>query len=186
MPRPKKITQEPEIVLSEETNIETPIELETPPAQYLTPYFIEPLKDEEKEFAVKEVIVEEKKFDKDLILKNKFNVHKNDELVEIVDDNSEELEKYLELNKQELNDRIEDLWCVPNDPNDLIFFNFGEQKMIYRTYDSYFTLNGFAPVEPKITSWMQYYLKKHYPITPEEVAILLKGSLQYSFIPIKS
>ena len=186
MPRPKKITQEPEIVLSEETITETPDKAETPPSQYLKPYFIEPLVEDEKEISVKDIVIEEKTFDVDVTPTTKFNVHKNEEFIETVDDNSEELEKYLELNKKELNERIEDLWQVPKDPNDLIFFNFGEQKMIYRTYDSYFTINGFAPVEPKITSWMQYYLKKHYPITPEEVAILLKGSLQYSFIPIKS
>ena len=58
--------------------------------------------------------------------------------------------------------------------------------MNYTSYNAYFTQNGFAPKEPNIKSWMEYYLNIHNPITPEEIAIELKGSLQYSFIPIKS
>ena len=116
----------------------------------------------------------------------KFAVHLQGEYVETVDDQSPELFAYLDLNRAELDERIHELWQTPSDANDLIFFNFGQQKMNYNSYAAYFTQNGFAPVEPNVKSWMEYYLRIHNPITPEEIAIQLKGPLQYSFIPIKS
>ena len=39
-------------------------------------------------------------------------------------------------------------------------------------------LNGFAPIEPNIKSWMQYYLKIHNPITPEEIAIVEENTIK--------
>ncbi len=105
--------------------------------------------------------------------------------VETVSNNSEKLLNYLDSNRKQLDDWIEELNQVPSDPNDLIFINFGPQQRIYRTYDQYFTQNGYAPRPPAIKSWMEYYKRLHNPITDEEIAVELKGKLRYSFNPIK-
>jgi hypothetical protein len=105
--------------------------------------------------------------------------------IETVYNNSEQLFYYLEQNRKQLNDWIDELNQVPTDPNDLIFINFGTQQRIYRAYAQYFTQNGYAPRPPEINSWMEYYKKIHNSITDEEVAVELKGQLRYSFNPIK-
>ena len=99
--------------------------------------------------------------------------------------NSEKLFYYLEQNRKQLDEWIDELSQVPSDPNDLIFINFGPQQRVYRTYDQYFTQNGYAPKPPVINSWMEYYKRIHNPITEEEIAVELKGQLRYSFNPIK-
>ena len=114
-----------------------------------------------------------------------FEVFDNQEYVETVANNSDKLHHYLELNRKQLDEWIEELSQIPSDPNDLIFINFGHQQRIYRSYDQYFTQNGYAPREPRIKSWMEYYKKIHNPITEEEIAVELKGKLRYSFNPIK-
>ena len=193
MPRPKKVAPIEEPIVLEETVIEESqvvAETEKPPTQVLVPFFIQKVVDPEDLETVEaqeETLVQEEAFtQEELPSITKFEIYLNGEYVETVDDESAELLQYLELNRSELDSRIQELWQTPDDPNDLIFFNFGEQKMNYNSYNAYFNVNGFAPIEPKIKSWMEYYLNKHNPITEEEVAILLKGSLQYSFIPIKS
>jgi len=105
--------------------------------------------------------------------------------LETVPNNSEQLFYYLEQNRKQLNEWVDELNQVPSDPNDLIFINFGIQQRIYRAYDQYFTQNGYAPRPPVIKSWMEYYKKIHNPITDEEIAVELKGKLRYSFNPIK-
>lgn len=104
---------------------------------------------------------------------------------ETVLNNSEKLFYYLEQNRKQLDEWIDELSQVPSDPNDLIFINFGPQQRVYRTYDQYFTQNGYAPKPPVINSWMEYYKRIHNPITEEEIAVELKGQLRYSFNPIK-
>jgi hypothetical protein len=114
-----------------------------------------------------------------------FEVFDSGVYVETVSNNSEKLLNYLESNRKQLDEWIEELSQVPSDPNDLIFINFGAQQRIYRTYDQYFTQNGYAPRPPAIKSWMEYYKRLHNPITDEEIAVELKGKLRYSFNPIK-
>lgn len=212
MPRPKKVQPvveqpvEPNVeeLVVEDSSIEESISEQVdidgnPPTQYLQPYYIRSVSkvmdDDDDDVGINEVAASlhlnddtlvENSSDQTELASTKFAVYSNGEYVETVDDQSIELLKYLDLNRAELDNRIEELWQTPNDPNDLIFFNFGEQKMNYNSYYAYFNVNGFAPVEPRINSWMEYYLNKHSPITEEEIAIQLKGSLQYSFIPIKS
>ena len=209
MPRPKKVVATETIEtaventtneLLEEVEEKSPVQVqseEKPPEQFLIPFYIKALKtkddddedddegdiSDEISMTVSEASNEESISDQQF---TKFAVYSHQEYVTTVDDESAELLSFLEFNRAELDSRINELWQTPSDPNDLIFFNFGEQKMIYNSYNAYFNVNGFAPVEPSIKSWMEYYLNKHNPITPEEVAIQLKGPLQYSFIPIKS
>jgi hypothetical protein len=189
MPRPKKVNPIDELLVSEEILVEETqevLESEKPPTQVLIPFVIKKMVDtEDLEQTNNDIEVEQESILPENV-NTKFSIYSHGEYVETVDDNSPELNKYLELNRLELDNRINELWQSPSDPNDLIFFNFGQQKMNYNSYNSYFTQNGFAPKEPIIKSWMEYYLNVHNPITPEEIAIQLKGSLQYSFIPIKS
>lgn len=114
-----------------------------------------------------------------------FEVYEDGVLVDTVANDSEQLHNYLELNRKQLDEWIVELSQVPSDPNDLIFINFGNQQRIYRSYEQYFTQNGYAPREPQIKSWMEYYKKIHNPITEEEIAVELKGRLRYSFNPVK-
>lgn len=114
-----------------------------------------------------------------------FEVFDSGQYLETVANNSEKLLNYLELNRKQLDEWIHELSQIPSDPNDLVFINFGPQQRIYRTYEQYFTQNGYAPRPPVIESWMQYYKKIHNPITAEEIAVELKGKLRYSFNPIK-
>lgn len=198
MPRPKKNVPVEEVIVKtaeQEETVETNPVDEKPPTQILIPFYIKQTvnmdnDDIEFEFVSDESKVdsqsESKELELDQIVKTKFEIYSHGQHIDTVEDESPELIKYLEFNRSELNQRIEELWQTPSDPNDLIFFNFGEQKLNYNSYYAYFNQNGFAPVEPKINSWMEYYLKKHNPITEEEVVIQLKGPLQYSFIPIKS
>ena len=195
MPRPKKIVQVEEKLVTDETLVEQSQDItenEKPPTQVLIPFFIQRASDTQESNTTQSIesqTTEAEQIAKEPIeeeVVSKFEIHCDGQHIETVEDKSPELIKYLDLNRAELDERIQELWQTPTDPNDLIFFNFGEQKLIYNSYNSYFNLNGFAPVEPKVKSWMEYYLKKHNPITEEEVVIQLKGPLQYSFIPIKS
>ena len=196
MPRPKKVASTENL---EDTVTDSPVEVasvenqseEKPPEQILVPFYIKAVKsDDEDDMPIQMSMtvtdVELLEENQEVLSTTKFEVYSNGEYVETVDENSSELRNYLDLNRLELDNRIHELWQTPNDPNDLIFFNFGIQQMNYNSYAAYFNVNGFAPVEPKIKSWMEYYLRIHNPVTPEEIAIQLKGSLQYSFIPIKS
>ena len=200
MPRPKKVTSAENL---EETITDSVDEValaekqseEMPPEQILIPFHIKAIKnndeeDEEQDMPIQmSMNVSDIKLpeeNEETLTNTKFAVHLQGEYVETVDDQSPELFAYLDLNRAELDERIHELWQTPSDANDLIFFNFGQQKMNYNSYAAYFTQNGFAPVEPNVKSWMEYYLRIHNPITPEEIAIQLKGPLQYSFIPIKS
>jgi len=104
-------------------------------------------------------------------------------LVETVDDESERLFFYLGENKAQLQSWVDELSLATNNEEDLALFNTPDNGFVYKSLRQYFSQNGLAPVAPKITDWMQYYLRKHNPITKEEIAILAKGNLKYSFVP---
>ena len=118
--------------------------------------------------------------------KTLFEIYDNGEYIETVDEDSEKLKNYLQANSEQLDAWVQELWSPPADPNDVVFFNHGEQKQTYKSYESYFHQNGYAPKEPIIKTWMDYYLGIHSPITPEEIAVTLKGNLRFSFKPVKS
>ena len=104
-------------------------------------------------------------------------------LVETVDDQSDRLFHYLNENKEQLQSWIHELSAPTNNEEDLALFNTPDNGFVYKSLRQYFAQNGLAPVAPKVTDWMQYYLRKHNPITKEEIAILVKGNLKYSFVP---
>jgi hypothetical protein len=199
MPRPKKVTTEnvseeiADIAVVEEVKPETQIMVAHGiPRQVWPSDLIEAeISDIEvpkiTELENEEVAVEESttELDQSNLSKTSFEIYDNGEYVETVEENSEKLRNYLQANSDQLNDWVQELWSTPSDPNDVIFFNHGHQRQTYRSYESYFNQNGYAPKEPIIKTWMDYYLNIHSPITPEEIAVRLKGDLRFSFKPVK-
>ena len=112
-----------------------------------------------------------------------YDVYGDGVLVETVYDESDRLLFYLDQNKAQLQSWIDELSAPTNNEEDLALFNTPDNGFVYKSLRQYFAQNGLAPVAPKITDWMQYYLRKHNPITKEEIAILVKGNLKYSFVP---
>lgn len=115
--------------------------------------------------------------------KMRFQVWKNGELVDDVESDSEKIEEYIQANRNQLDNWIIELSSPPPDDNDLIFFNYGPQKQNYQTWLAFFNQNGYAPTEPTIKSWMEYYKMVHLTMTEEEIVTRLKGMPDYSFVP---
>ena len=117
--------------------------------------------------------------------KPKYRVFDNGDFLEELDEDSNKVDWYLEENKKQLQSWVEELSQSPTDANEIIFMNEGPQPRKYVSYAQYCMQNGYAPREPKINSWMQFYLEKYEPISEEEVAVKLKGNLRFSFEIIK-
>jgi hypothetical protein len=117
--------------------------------------------------------------------KPKFRVFDNGVFLEELDEDSNKIDWYLEENKKQLSAWVQELYQEPTDANEIIFMNNGQQTRKYVSYSQYCMQNGYAPQEPRITSWMQFYLEKYDPIAEEEIAVKLKGNLRFSFDIIK-
>ncbi len=172
MPRPKKIVQE-EVVISEVLDVQEELVIE--PEEELV---IEPvsMKVPELEVSSIEETVEEE------APKTIFKVYHLGNFVGDVEENSDALNNFLELNKTQLYDNINKLKVFTNDPEDLVLFNVpATDNRKYNSLAQYFQQNGFAPQPPRVTDWMTYY-KFRYPLaTEEEIAIQVFGPLDYSF-----
>jgi hypothetical protein len=112
-----------------------------------------------------------------------FDVHCKGEFVESCYYGSEKLQLFLNKNEEQLQIWIEELSQPTSVEEDLALFNIPDNGMSYKSLRQYYTQNGLAPKPPKVLDWMTYYMRKHFPITPEEIAVLVKGDLDYSFIP---
>jgi hypothetical protein len=112
-----------------------------------------------------------------------FDVHCKGEFVESCSYGSEKLHSFLNKNEEQLQNWIEELSKPTSVEEDLALFNIPDNGMSYKSLRQYYTQNGLAPKPPRVIDWMTYYMKKHFPITPEEIAVLVKGDLDYSFIP---
>jgi hypothetical protein len=110
----------------------------------------------------------------------KYDVFENNVFVKTVE-NTEELDFYLEINKVQLLDFIEELKKDTYNEEDLALFNTPDDNRTYKNLAQYFLQNGLAPVEPKIKSWMVFYTKKYPFMSEEEIAIKAIGNLRYSF-----
>ena len=117
--------------------------------------------------------------------KPKFRVFDSGVFLEELDEDSNKLDWYLEENKKQLSDWVQELYQEPADANEIIFMNNGQQSRKYVSYSQYCMQNGYAPQKPKITSWMQFYLEKFDTLAEEEIAVKLKGNLRFSFDIIK-
>lgn len=112
-----------------------------------------------------------------------FDVYCKGEFVESCFDGTMQLQSFLKKNEEQLQSWIEELSQPTNVEEDLALFNIPDNGMSYKSLRQYYTQNGLAPKPPKVLDWMTYYMRKHFPITPEEIAVLVKGDLDYSFIP---
>ena len=112
-----------------------------------------------------------------------FDVFCKGEFVESCLDGSQKLESYLKKNEDQLQSWIDELSQPTNVEEDLALFNIPDNGMVYKSLRQYYSQNGLAPKPPRVVDWMTYYMRKHSPITPEEIAVLVKGDLDFSFIP---
>lgn len=173
MPRPRKIVQEESnisdvievqeelIYVQEEETIEPEIEL-SPVVNIIS---------EPEVFAVKETLSP-----------TTFKVYHLGNYVEDVQENSNQLNGYLEFNKTQLYDNIDKLKTPTSDPEDLALFNIpATDNRKYNSLAQYYQQNGLAPQPPRINNWMTYYKIKYSLATEEEIAIQVFGPLDYSF-----
>ena len=174
MPRPKKIVA---AVVEEEKLLDI---IEIPDIQddeEIVDEVVVPVVEEPKPVPVKAKTVEP---EPEPVVK--YNVYENETLVAVVNDNSPELLSYLEVNHNQLMEWIEKLRLDTTDEEDLALFNIPfTDNRVYKSLKQYYLQNGFAPKQPRITSWMHYYLLKHPMMTEEEIVIEVFGPLKYSF-----
>ncbi len=114
------------------------------------------------------------------VLPTKYDVFENNVFLKTVD-TTEDLDFYLDANKNQLLDFIEELKKETDNEEDLALFNTPDDNRTYKSLAQYFLQNGLAPVPPKIKSWMVYYTKKYPFMSEEEIAIKAIGNLRYSF-----
>jgi hypothetical protein len=182
MPRPKKIVPVVEENMIEDLDVSVVDEIEV----FETQLTID-LNSEKKFEEIIENVVEQ--FDivepppapeTPSVLPVKYDVFENNVFVKTVE-NTEELDFYLEINKVQLLDFIEELKKDTFNEEDLALFNTPDDNRTYKNLAQYFLQNGLAPVEPKIKSWMVFYTKKYPFMSEEEIAIKAIGNLRYSF-----
>ena len=172
MPRPRKISQE-------ESNISDVIEIQEQLFDVQEEEFvIEPVSmtvPELETLTVEEVAEE-------VVPKTVFKVYHLGTFVENVQESSNELNGYLELNKTQLYDNIDKLKTPTSDSEDLALFNIpATDNRKYNSLAQYYQQNGLAPQAPRINNWMTYYKIKYSLATEEEIAIQVFGPLDYSF-----
>ena len=173
MPRPRKIVQE-------ESNISDVIEVQEELIYVQEEETIEP---EVELSPVVNIISEPEVFAvKETLSPTTFKVYHLGNYVEDVQENSNQLNGYLELNKTQLYDNIDKLKTPTSDTEDLALFNIpATDNRKYNSLAQYYQQNGLAPQPPRINNWMTYYKIKYSLATEEESAIQVFGPLDYSF-----
>ena len=173
MPRPRKIAQQ-------ESNISDVIEVQEELIYVQEEETIEP---EVELSPVVNIISEPEVFVvKETLSPTTFKVYHLGNYVEDVQENSNQLNGYLELNKTQLYDNIDKLKTPTSDPEDLALFNIpATDNRKYNSLAQYYQQNGLAPQPPRINNWMTYYKIKYSLATEEEIAIQVFGPLDYSF-----
>lgn len=182
MPRPKKIVPVVEENLIEELEVSTSEETEVFETQLTIDLNSEKKFEEIVENVVEQFEVVETAPEPELVVNNavKYDVFDNLVYLKTVA-NAQELDYYLEANKVQLFDFIEELKKDTDNEEDLALFNTPNDNRTYKSLAQYSLQNGLAPVEPKIKSWMVYYTRKYPFMSEEEIAIKAIGNLRYSF-----
>jgi hypothetical protein len=103
----------------------------------------------------------------------------------IVKDNSEELLKFIQGNKEELDSWVSELKTEITDPSQLLAINYPGAEHRYVSVLQYQNQNGFAPEGPKYKSMMDFYKDQHETSSEEEIAFAVFGNLRFSFVPIR-
>lgn len=168
MPRPKRIVQE-ETNISEVVDVQEEFVIELEEELVIEPVSMTVSKLETL------AVVEENK-------KTIFKVYHLGSFVVDVEENSDNLNIYLELNKTQLYENINKLKISTTNSEDLALFNVPlTDNRKYNSLAQYYQQNGLAPHPPKIADWMTYYKIKYSLATEEEIAIQVFGPLDYSF-----
>lgn len=168
MPRPKRIVQE-ETNISEVVDVQEEFVIELEEELVIEPVSMTVSKLETL------AVVEENK-------KTIFKVYHLGSFVVDVEENSDNLNIYLELNKTQLYENINKLKISTTNSEDLALFNVPlTDNRKYNSLAQYYQQNGLAPHPPKISDWMTYYKIKYSLATEEEIAIQVFGPLDYSF-----
>jgi len=103
----------------------------------------------------------------------------------IVKDNSEELMKFIQGNKEELDSWVSELKTEITDPSQLLAINYPGAEHRYVSVLQYQNQNGFAPEGPKYKSMMDFYKDQHETSSEAEIAFAVFGNLRFSFVPIR-
>jgi len=171
MPRPKKNVQE-ESKISEVIEVQEEIVVESEEELVIEPDTIEV--PELEDLSVEEVVEDAPK--------TYFKVYHLGNFVADVEENSDKLNEYLEVNRLQLYDNVAKLKTPTNDPEDLVLFNIPtSDNRKYNSLAQFYQQNGLAPQPPKIADWMTYYKIKYPMATEEEIAIQVFGPLDFSF-----
>lgn len=100
-------------------------------------------------------------------------------------DGSEELMKFINGNKEELESWVAELKAEITDQSELLAINYPGAETRYVSVLQYQNQNGFAPEGPKFTCMMDYYLDQHPTSSEEEIAFAVFGNLRFSFVPVR-
>ena len=167
MPRPRKIVQE-ESKISEVIEVQEELVVEPEEELVIEPVAIEV--PELEDFTVEEAP------------KTIFKVYHLGNFVADVEENSDNLNEYLENNRVQLYENVAKLKVPTNNPEDLVLFNVpSTDNRKYNSLAQYYQQNGLAPQPPRISDWMTFYKFKYPMATEEEIAIQVFGPLDYSF-----
>lgn len=103
----------------------------------------------------------------------------------VVKDDSEELMKFINGNREELDSWVNELKTEILDQEQLLSINYPGNELRYRSILQYQNQNGLAPEGPKFKSMMDYYKSQHETSSGEEIAFAVFGNLRFSFVPIR-
>lgn len=103
----------------------------------------------------------------------------------VAKDGSEELMKFINGNKEELDSWVNELKSEITDQAQLLAINYPGAEQRYVSVLQYQNQNGFAPEGPKYKSMMDYYKAQHETSSEEEIAFAVFGNLRFSFVPIR-
>lgn len=103
----------------------------------------------------------------------------------IAKDGSDELLKFINGNKEELDSWVNELKSEIFDQAQLLAINYPGAETRYISVLQYQNQNGLAPEGPKFKSMMDYYKDQHPTSSEEEIAFAVFGNLRFSFVPIR-
>lgn len=128
-------------------------------------------------------------YDEDLINlipgKLYYEVFDGDTSLGYVMDESEELLKFLDGNREELVSWVNQLRAPITDEKELLSLNYPDIADKYSSVIQYQNQNGYAPVGPKFKSMMDFYADKHPTSSEEEIAFAVFGDLRFKFVPVR-
>lgn len=186
MARPRKTP-----LVVESVEAEKPVEIvEEPTAQETEVEVVE----EENTITIEDDIFNfddfsEPDFDEDLINlipgKLYYEVFDGDTSLGYVMDESDELLKFLDGNKEELSGWVQNLKDPITDEKELLTLNYPDIADKYKSVLQYQNQNGYAPIGPKYKSMMDYYKDKYVTSSEEEIAFAVFGDLRFKFVPVR-